>query len=301
MSEIIGFIGLGNMGFPMARRLVEAGYKLVVCDVRQDVVDKLVKLGARAAKTPREVADATETVFVSLPTPAVVEAVALGADGVIHGNRVTRFVDLSTTGPSTANRIGAALAARKVTQIDAPVSGGVPGAEKGTLAVMVSGPKAEVAKIEAPVKVIGKMFYVGEKPGLGQTMKLVNNMLSAAALAISSEGFVMGVKAGLDPNVMVEVVNASTGANTAVRDKFPRSVIPGTFDYGFAMGLLYKDVRLCMEEAEALGCQMFVGGAVRSFLQLANNQLGPNSDFTAMVKLPEQWGGVEVRAPKKKS
>src|SRR5260370_803170 len=118
---------------------------------------------------------------------------------------------------------------------------------------------------------------------MGQTMKLANNLLSATAMAISSEAIVMGVKAGLDPQVMVEVINSGSGRNTATQDKFPRSVLPRSFDYGFATGLMYKDVKLCLEEAEALGVQMWVGAAVRQLWQFANSELGPGSDFTAIV------------------
>jgi len=144
----IGFIGLGNMGAHMARRLVEAGHKVIVYDTRQEAIGNLAALGAIAARSPAEVADAAETVMVSLPTPDVVLAVATGPGGVIEGKRVRRFVDLSTTGAVMAERIFAMLRARDIVQIDSPVSGGVRGAEKGTLAVMVSGPRAEIAAVE---------------------------------------------------------------------------------------------------------------------------------------------------------
>jgi 3-hydroxyisobutyrate dehydrogenase-like beta-hydroxyacid dehydrogenase len=184
-------------------------------------------------------------------------------------------------------------------QIDSPVSGGVSGAEKGTLAVMVAGPRAEFDVVREMLGVIGKVFFIGEKPGMGQTMKLCNNLLSAAAMALSSEVMVMGTKAGLDPATMVDVINAGSGANTAVRDKFPKSVMPGTFDYGFHTGLMYKDVRLCVEEGEALGVPMPVAGAVHQMWLLANAQNGPQSDFTEITKIIERWAGVEVRAKKK--
>src|SRR5208282_3864073 len=144
----IGFIGLGNMGLPMARRLLDAGYGVVVYDTRQEAIGNLTARGAVAARSPAEVADAAETVMASLPTPDIVLAVATGPSGVIEGKRVRRFIDLSTTGAVTAQRIFDLLAARNIVQIDSPVSGGVRGAEKGTLAVMVSGPRAEVAVVE---------------------------------------------------------------------------------------------------------------------------------------------------------
>src|SRR5436189_2186654 len=152
----IGFIGLGNMGVHMARRLVEAGHKVVVYDTRQEAIGNLAARGAVAARSPKEVADVVETVMASLPTPDVLLKVATGPDRVIEGKRVKRFVDLSTTGAVMAQRIFKTLAARNIMQIDAPVSGGVRGAEKGTVAVMASGPRAEVAAVEPALKVIGK-------------------------------------------------------------------------------------------------------------------------------------------------
>src|SRR5215204_4279292 len=161
----IGFIGLGNMGFHMARRLIEAGHTLTVYDTRRAAIDRLVALGAAAAGSPREIADRLETVIASLPTPDIVLVVATGRDGVIAGKRVRRFIDTSTTGAEMASRIFTALKAKDIVQIDAPVSGGVSGAEKGTLAVMVSGPRAEVEAAEPALKVFGKVFFISERPG----------------------------------------------------------------------------------------------------------------------------------------
>src|SRR5262245_37232332 len=195
----IGFIGLGQMGQHMARRLIEAGHTLVVYDTRREAMDRLTARGARAAASAREVADQVETVMASLPTPDVVLAVATGENGVADGKRVRRFIDLSTTGARMAARIFDALKAKNIVQIDSPVSGGVSGAEKGTLAVMASGPRAEVEAVEPLLKVFGKVFFIGERPGAGQTMKLANNVLSATAMAATSEAHVMGVKARPDP------------------------------------------------------------------------------------------------------
>ena len=299
MSKELGFIGVGNMGLPMARRLIEAGYSLTIFDLRREPVQRLVQLGAKAASSPKDVADQCETVFVSLPTPSIIKEVTLGKDGAALGTRIKRFVDLSTTGPTASIALAKELAAKKILHLDAPVSGGVAGAEKGTVAVMVSGPKAEYESLKPAFEVIGKVFFVGDKPGLGQTMKLCNNMMSAAAMAITAEAVVMGVKGGLDPEMMVQVINAGSGANTAIRDKVPRSVMTRTFDYGFSNALMYKDVKLCMEEAEAIGAQMFVGAAVRSMWELTNAQFGGDKDLTTIFQLVEKWAGVEVRGKKK--
>ena len=290
----IGFIGLGKMGFPMARRLIEANNRLFVFDQREEAVDRLVALGARAASSPKDVADRAETVMASLPSLQASLEVATGADGVIEGKRVRRFVDLSTVGSQMAVQICDLLAKRKLVQLDSPVSGGVGGAEKGTLAVMVSGPRADFEAVRPALEVIGKVFFIGEKPGSAQTMKLANNLLSAAALVATSEAVVMGVKAGLDPAVMIDVINAGSGMNTASRDKFPRSILPRSFDFGFATGLMVKDVRLCLEEAKSLGLSMEVAEAVGRLWEVVIGEMGAESDFTSAIKPIEKAAGVIV-------
>jgi len=290
----IGFIGLGKMGFPMARRLIEAKHQLTVFDQRQEAVEKLVALGAQAASSTKEVADRAETVLASLPSLQASLEVATGTGGVIEGKRVRRFVDLSTVGSHMAVRIHDALAKRNIVQLDSPVSGGVGGAEKGTLAVMVSGPRADFEAVKTALDVIGKVFFIGEKPGSAQTMKLANNLLSATAVVATSEAVVMGVKSGLDASVMVDVINAGSGMNTASRDKFPRAILPRTFDFGFATGLMVKDVRLYLEEAKALGLSMEVAEAVGRLWEVVIREMGAESDFTSAIKPIEQAAGVVV-------
>src|SRR5580658_4458201 len=296
----IGFIGLGNMGAHMARRLVEAGHRVVVYDTRQEAIGNLAAHGAIAARSPAEVADAAETVMASLPTPDVVLAVAAGPRGVIEGKRVRRFVDLSTTGAVMAQRIFKELAARGIVQIDSPVSGGVRGAEKGTLAVMASGPLAEIAAIEPVLALIGKVFVLGERPGAGQTMKLVNNVLSATAMTATAEALVTGFKAGLDPHLMLDVINAGTGRNTMTEDKVAKAILPGTFNLGFTAGLLSKDVNLFLAEREALGVTTNVIDAVAGVLKRTCDELGPEVDVTAVIQPLENRAGVKVRAQAKK-
>ena len=253
MTEHFGFIGLGNMGRPMASRLLDAGHTLTVYDIREDAMKPFVARGARAAASPAAVASAAETVLVSLPTPDVVRAVALGPNGIASGNRVKTFVDLSTTGSRMAGEIAKGLAEHEIAAIDSPISGGVAGAIAGTVAVMVSGPKETCDALRPAFDAIGKYFYLGDKPGLGQTMKLCNNLLSAACFAATCEAIVTGVKAGLDAKQMIEVINAASGKNDATERKFPRAVLPRTFNMGFTAGLMHKDVKLYMDEAAALG------------------------------------------------
>jgi 3-hydroxyisobutyrate dehydrogenase-like beta-hydroxyacid dehydrogenase len=294
----IGFIGLGKMGFPMARRLIEAKHQLVVFDTRKEAVEKLVALGAQAASSPKEIADRAETVMASLPSLQASLDVATGAGGVIEGKRVKRFVDLSTVGSQMAVRIHDILTKNNIVQVDCPVSGGVSGAEKGTLAVMVSGPRADFETLKPALEAIGKLFFIGTKPGSAQTMKLANNFLSATAMVATSEAVVMGVKAGLDPNVMIEVINSGSGMNTASRDKFPRAVLPRSFDYGFATALMVKDVRLCLDEMKSLGLSMEVAEAVGRLWEVVIRDMGPESDFTSAIKPIEKAAGVVVGGAK---
>jgi len=160
--------------------------------------------------------------------------------------------------------------------------------------VMVSGPRADFEVAKPALDVIGKVFFIGEKPGSGQTMKLANNFLSATAMVATSEAVVMGVKSGLDPAVMIDVINAGSGLNTASRDKFPRSVLPRTFDFGFATGLMVKDVRLCLEEMKHLGLSMEVAEAVGRLWEVIIRDMGPDSDFTSAIKPIEKAAGVVV-------
>lgn len=297
MTRDIGFVGIGKMGGPMAVRLIEAGHRLHVFDSSAAAVAALVAKGAVATASPAEAASRAQTVLVSLPTPEIVQQVALAADGLANGTAIRTYVDLSTTGPVMATTVAAALAQKGIAVLDAPVSGGVPGAVKGTLAIMAAGAPETVAELRPVLEPLGRVFHVGERPGMGQVMKLANNMLSATAMAASAEVMVMGVKAGLDPRVMIDVINAGTGANTAIRDKFPKAVLTRSFNQGFATGLMYKDVKLCLDEAERLNTPAWVLSAVRQLWSETNARFGPDSDFTAIARLVEEWTGVEVSAP----
>ena len=295
-GEILGFVGVGRMGGPMASRLLDAGYRLCVYDLSEAATAPLVARGAELAASPAEVASAADIVLVSLPTPDVVRQVVLGGNGgIINGSKVRLMIDLSTTGPGVATEVAGKLAGRQIGWVDSPVSGGMTGAKAGTLAVMVSCPKKTFGEIEPMMKTFGKLFFAGEKPGMAQTAKLANNLLAATAMVATSEVMAMGVKAGLDPKVLLDIINASSGRNSATQDKFPRAILPRTFDFGFATGLSYKDVRLCVEEAEAMGVPMVVGGAVREMLAITRARFGADSDFTHIAKLLEEWAGVEIK------
>ncbi len=295
MKTRYGFIGVGRMGSLMSARLLAAGHAIVVFDTSDEAIDAAVAKGAEAATSPAAVADAVDVLFLSLPTPDIVRTATLGTNGVAAGERATRVVDFSTIGPHMAGIVAAGLAPGGKVYVDAPVSGGLAGARDGKLAVMVACAREVFAELETVLGTFGRVFHLGEGAGQGQTMKLANNLLAAAALAVTSEAMVMGVKAGLDPKVMVEVINAGSGRNSASQDKFPRAILPGTFDFGFHTGLSYKDVRLCIDEAETLGVPMVIGAAVREMLAVTNAMYGAESDFTSICRVLESWAGVEVR------
>ncbi|MET0280015.1 MAG: NAD(P)-dependent oxidoreductase [Steroidobacteraceae bacterium] len=291
--ERIAFIGAGRMGSPMAARLLAAGHAVSVFDTSQAAMAALQTQGARPAASAVDAARGAHIVMASLPSPAVVRAVAADIATVAG---VALFIDLSTSGPAAVQAAAAALGAAGIAMVDAPVSGGVKGAAAGTLTLMVAGPPAAVARARALLALLGRVIVVGEKPGLGQTLKLANNLMSAASLAIASEAMAMGVKAGLDPAVMLEVINASSGRNSATQDKIPKHVLNRRFDFGFANALSFKDVRLCLEEAEALGVPMVVGTAVRQMLSITQQVCGPAADCTEMVKVLENWVGCQIGA-----
>lgn len=294
-KRVFGFVGLGTMGTPLAGRLLADGFTLCVYDRNQDVVAALVEKGATAATSLLDIAGKADVIFLSLPTPDVVKLVTVGEGGLVEGSRVKTVVDLSTTGPRIVEEAAAGLGAAGITMIDCPVSGGGAGAINGTLALMAAGPREVIEGLEPALSNFGRLFIVGEKPGQGQTLKVINNMLSVAALAATCEGLVLGTKAGLDADVMIDVINAGSGRNSATVDKVPRAVLPRTFDFGMTIGLSSKDIRLCLEESDRLGVPMMVGSTVRQLLNITRDQLGADVDMTSIIRVIEQWAHVEVK------
>jgi 2-hydroxy-3-oxopropionate reductase len=285
----LGFIGVGVMGRPMARRLLEQGHALVIFDKDPAALAELAGLGARVADSVREVADNAEVIFTSLPSPAIFKAVALGQGGIVEGAAVRILVDLSTVGSRAEQEVAAGLLKRGIETVDAPVSGGAAGAARGALAIMVAGDPEAVARVRSLFDVFGKVFIVGEQAGQGQLLKLLNNMLSTTAFAITSEAYAAGIKGGLDPQVMMEVINAGSGKNGATLDKFPKHVLPGSYDFGFPVSSVCKDIGLAVEECQALGVPMWLGNAARQLWNVAAQQDGGERDLTELVRTIEGW------------
>ena len=296
-DEQIGFVGLGAMGSQLAAALLDGGYTLAIHDSRGEAMAPLLARGATGCGSAAEVAQAAVEVFVSLPTPDAVRVVAGGEGGVIHGDAIKTFVDLSTTGAIVAEEVAATLRAAGIDHLDAPVSGGVSGAQARTLTVMASGSAEVFARVRPMFETFGrKIFLVGDAPGQGQTAKLLNNLLSATAMVITSEAMTFGVRAGLDPATLLEIFNASSGRNTATSDKFPAEVLTRRFDAGFRLGLMAKDVELCLSEARSRRIPMILGGLVAQLWSLAARGADEADDHTAIVRLFEGWTGVTVAA-----
>jgi len=279
------------MGSGMAARLIAAGHELTIYDPVASAMEPVAALGARIARSAADAAAASAVVMASVPGPA--DALKT-ARQIADSAKVEVFVDLSTSGPAAAQAIAALLAPRGIRAIDAPVSGGVKGAGAGKLTIMASGPASALERVHPLLEVLGKVFRLGEKPGLGQTVKLANNLMSAASLAIAAEALAMGVKAGVDPAAMLEVLNASSGRNSATVDKIPKHVLNRRFDFGFSNALSFKDVRLCLDEAEALGVPMVVGAAVRQMLSITHQIRGAAADCTDLVRVVENWAGCRI-------
>jgi len=298
-QEIAGFIGLGAMGSAIARRLAEAGVTLHVYDPDASRMAALQALGAVAQASPRAVADAAPVVYACLPDAEVSRAVAYGQDGVCRGGAMQVYVEMSTIGRRTLQDIDRALSAAGAAVVDAPVSGGPRGARAGTLSIIMAGRPEALARVRPQVRTMGSnVFEVGDEPGQAQMMKLVNNMISAANMVSAYEALVLGAKAGLDPDQMVRIINVSTGRNSATLDKVPKSILPGTFDYGASIKTIHKDVSLGLTEAHDLQVPMWLGQSVRQAWEFAITQGGGHLDFTALIKYMEEWAGVEVRSRK---
>ena len=294
MVEHIGFIGLGQMGAPMAQRLLAPGVVLHVHDPADAAMARLTAAGATGHPSPAAVADAADLVFACLPSPQVSEAVALG---VASGGRLRVYVEMSTIGTAAIARIAASLAAHGIATIDAPISGGPPGARAGTLAIMAAGPDAALAMAEPVLRRIGRTVYrLGDRPGLGQTMKLVNNLVAAANMAAVFEALVLGAKAGLDPAMMTDVLNASTGRSMVSAEMVPPAVLTGRFDFGATIAVMDKDVTLGLAEAAQRGVPMWTLEQAARLWRFAVTQGRQASDITALIQVMEDWAGVQVRS-----
>ena len=292
----LGLIGVGNIGQHFAARILAAGQDLVVFDLNRDAIQRCQDQGADTADSVVDLASRVERVLLCLPMPAAVKSVV---SQVMDGTSMHSLIDLSTTGPSVTKEIADMLSPKGISFVSAPVSGGTVAAKNGTLAVMAAGNQATFEAIEPILKMIGKnIFYLGADPTMGQTMKIINNTLYATSMLASCEALVYGVKAGLDPQTMLDVVNVSSGRSFATMERIPASALDRSFPVRFTTELLHKDIKMCLEEAEKIGAPMMVNQAARQFLAFLLTQGYGGKDNIASIQQFEQWAGVEFgKAP----
>ena len=295
-ANAVGFIGLGAMGGPMVHRLLEQGFTVFVHDLNVEALDAAVHAGAMACDSALDVSMRVELVFTCLPSLRALEAVFFGNQGVAQGTAVRVVVDLSTTGPEFAREAARRFEASGISLLDAPITGNVVTAGNGKLGIMCSGPADAFKRAEpAMLPLAGSMLlYLGEKTGRAQTLKLLNNLVSASGMAATCEAFVLGVKAGLDPEAMLDIINSGASSTNASRNKFRRAVLGRTFDYGARMAITAKDISLAVEEAANFGVPTWVSRSVQQLWRYAVTQGGADRDGTALITYLEPWAGVIV-------
>jgi 3-hydroxyisobutyrate dehydrogenase len=277
------FIGAGNMGRPMAMRLLEAGYPLAVADTSDAALAPFRERGIACATGGGRLPG--DLVITMLPTDAHVREALLGAGGALERSRQVA-IDMSSARPAGTLATAAQLAERGIAMLDAPVSGGVPRAKTGELITMVGGPADVVARYTPVLDAMCKTVQRVGEIGAGHTMKALNNFLSSALL--------VGARAGLDPKTMVEVWSKGTASSHAVQVKLPLAMLPRTFDYGFTIGLLAKDLHIAGEIARGFDLPMPMLASAENQWELAKHELGAQADYTAVLLLLEKWGGFSV-------
>ncbi|MBS0321690.1 MAG: NAD(P)-dependent oxidoreductase [Proteobacteria bacterium] len=293
---IVGFIGLGTMGGPMAQNVMKKGHSLVVYDVVPASVQKLVAAGAKAATTPRDVAAQAEIVITMLPDAPDVERVALGPDGVVAGLKPgSLYVDMSTIDPATTRKVGAAVKAKGAAMVDSPVGKTADAAVAGTLTLMVGGDAADIARARPVLDCMGTDFFHCGELGTGQTMKLLNNLLAQTIGTANVETLVSGVKAGITLDTMLSVLKTTMAWNQQLAVAMTKRSLVGDFKPGFMVKLAHKDCRLALQMVDALGVRSPVTHATLKALDDGMNGGIANDDVGAMLKLREEEAGVKVR------
>ena len=292
----LGFIGTGNMGNPMAANLIRAGHQLTVHDLRREAATNLLEMGAEWADSPRDAVPGNEVVFTSLPVPRDVEVVLLGEGGILEGaGEGSIYVDLSTNSPTVIRRLHEVCAAKGISVLDAPVSGGTYGAAAGTLAVMVGGEERVFNQVKPALDAIGShVVYCGDI-GSGSVCKICNNLLSMGIGVLLSEALTMGVKAGVDLAVLADVIANSSGSCRRLTEKFPRFLFQGNFEPGFATALAAKDVRLATDLGREYGIPMDLANLVDQRHVEAMFRGWGAEDSDAVARIQEEKAGVQLR------
>lgn len=292
----IGFLGMGAMGGPMARRLVQAGFPVVGYDVSEARAAAAARDGVSLAKSPAAAAEAADVVLSSLPHPAAVRAAYLGANGAVSALRASAVcVDLSTIDPATWAEVAEAARARGADALGAPVSGGPADAGSGKLVFLVGGDAAVLDRVRPVLETLGAEIHHLGPLGAGHVVKLVNNVMSMCNVAVAAEAMVLGVRAGMDPARLFEVLSTSGGRSHHFLKRFP-NVLAGDFTPYFSIALSRKDLSLALRMAESLGVPMLATSTVRQIYEAAAAQGLDDADMAGVTTLYEQWAGVKVRA-----
>jgi 3-hydroxyisobutyrate dehydrogenase len=293
----VGFIGLGRMGAPMARRLLSAGFPVTACDLRPEAVADAARDGAESADGAADAARRSDVVITMLPDGRAVERVVYGDSGLAAAMRPgQRLIEMTSSSPAVTRRVAADLERAGVNVLDAPVSGGVRGAVDGSLCVMAGGPAALLEACRPILECFGRhIVHVGDAPGDGDTAKTINNLLSATTLWSAAEAVALGVRAGLEPERLLDAVNHSTGRSYTTEVKFPRYVLPRQFTAGFTVAQYLKDLNICLELADELRAPMLLGSLVRQAWRIAVQEGMGEADHTALVELLERWAGTDDR------
>ena len=296
MKQKVGFIGLGTMGYPMSMNIIKAGYSLAAYDNDPAALEAVEKEGAKGYNYPREVAAESDVVITMLPNSAVVEDVVLGEYGVLEGLTSEKvLIDMSSSQPSSTRMLAKTLGKKDISMLDAPVSGGPPGATEATLSIMVGGEEKTFKQCLPLLKTMGdKLFYVGEA-GAGHVAKAINNLLFGTTLAAACEAITLGTKAGIAPEKLVEIISASSGRCYAVDKKFPNIVFPRHFKPGFTTDLLAKDLDIALNLANELNVPTSVCCVAQQLYKTAQQKGFGSEDNTAAIKILEEIVKVEVK------
>jgi len=296
-TPTIGFIGLGQMGAPMVRNLIKAGYTPVIHNRSQAIVETIAAEGANPAGSPREVAERVEILFSCVGFPADVERVYLGNGGAVEGARAGQvFCDLSTVGPDTHQKIAARLKGQGVGYLDAPISGGTSGAESGTLTIMVGGAAEHFERVRPMLDVMGQNIHLVGPTGAGATIKLINQMMNIVNALGAMEGLILATKAGIDPGLAHEILRTSSGASRSL-DAVAQTAFSRNFEPGFAAELMHKDVSLAVGLGRALGVRLLSGSLAEQLMQEALSAGYGKKTFTASMLVQEQLAGLQVTKP----
>lgn len=291
-----GIIGIGKMGFRIAKRLLENNIDVGIFDINEEAIEKVALLGAKVFNSPKLLASEYDYIITILPNVKIVSDILLSKNGLLEGfNENSLLIEMSTSDPSTTKELAKTVREKGFRMVDAPVSGGISKAEEGSLTIMVGGQKEDFDDIKPFLHYIGKnIIHVGEI-GAGHTIKALNNLISATTLAVTAEAMALGTKLGLDPKKMLDVINSSTGRSFSSEQKFPKQIMPRKFESGFTLELMVKDLSIAMNIAEEEKVPMYIASSAYQLWKQAHVNGNSNTDHTRIVTVIEEMIGSEIK------